>query len=122
MIEYRNHPDNNIVEFTVEGKITEQDMDSVAAKLKRDIDKHGELKILEEIRDFDGIDPSALWKDMRFGLSHLKDFSHAAIVADQQWIRTLSTPLGKLIPADVKAFGLSEIEQARQWLKSATKH
>lgn len=48
MIEYRNNPEDNIVEITVEGKVTEADFDQVIAKLKADIKKHGKLRILEE--------------------------------------------------------------------------
>ncbi|MEO0932680.1 MAG: STAS/SEC14 domain-containing protein [Cyanobacteria bacterium J06641_2] len=50
MIEYRNNPENNIVEISVEGKITEADIDQVVAQIKADIEKHGKLRILEEIR------------------------------------------------------------------------
>ena len=39
MIEYRNNPNNNIVEISVEGKISEADFDRVIAQLKDDIEK-----------------------------------------------------------------------------------
>ena len=86
MIEYRNNLDNNIVEICVEGKITEADMDQVVTQLKADIEKHGKLRILEEIRSFTGIDPIALWKDAQFGFAHVNDFTHAAVVADAQCV------------------------------------
>jgi hypothetical protein len=34
MIELQNNPDNNIVELTVEGKITEADFDRVIAQIR----------------------------------------------------------------------------------------
>ena len=77
MIEYKNNLDNNIVEITVEGKVTEADFDQVVSQLKADIEKHKKLRILEEIRSFSGIDPLALWKDAKFALAHLNDFTHA---------------------------------------------
>ncbi len=80
MIEYRNNTDNNIVEITVEGKITEADFDQVITQLKADIEKHGKLRILEEIRSFTGIDPIVLWKDAKLGFAHVNDFTHAAVV------------------------------------------
>lgn len=119
MIEYRNDPNNNIVEICVEGKVTEADFDAVIFQLKGDIAKHGHLRILEEIRSFEGIDPIALWKDAQFGLAHIDDFTHAAVVADAQWMRTFAEAVGNVMSAEVKAFEGSQIEAARTWLTTA---
>lgn len=124
MIEYRNNPNNNIGEISVEGKITEADFDQVIAQLKADIEKQGKLRVLEEIRSFDGIDPFAqravrpiaLWKDVRFGFSQINDFTHAAVVAEQEWMRTIAQAVGSVLSAEVKAFEASQIEAARTWL------
>ena len=116
MIEYRNNPNNNIVEISVAGKITEQDLDQVVSRLKADIEKHGKLRILEEIRSFDGIDPIALWKDVRFGFAYINNFTHAAVVADAKWMRTFAEAVGSILSAEVKAFESSEMEAAQMWL------
>ncbi|WP_414565779.1 MULTISPECIES: STAS/SEC14 domain-containing protein [unclassified Anabaena] len=116
MIEYTNNPNNNIVELTVEGKITEADFDRVVAQIKADIEKHGKLRLLEEIRSFEGIDPITLWKDAQFGLNHVGDFTHAAVVADAEWVRTISAAADNILSAKVKAFERSQIEEARAWL------
>ncbi|WP_009544358.1 STAS/SEC14 domain-containing protein [Crocosphaera subtropica] len=119
MIEYRNNPDNNIVEISVAGKITEQDLDQIVSRLKTDIEKHDKLRILEEIRSFDGIDPIALWKDVRFGFGYINNFTHAAVVADAKWMRTFAEAVGSILSAEVKAFETSEIETARMWLSKS---
>ncbi|WP_204104238.1 MULTISPECIES: STAS/SEC14 domain-containing protein [Spirulina sp. CCY15215] len=116
MIEYKNNPQNNIVEIIIEGKITEEDFDQVVSQLKVDISKHGKLRILEEIRHFEGIDPLALWKDIRFGFAHLNDFTHAALVADAKWMRTLTEVFDRILSVKVKTFKPSQIEEARHWL------
>lgn len=120
MIEYRNNPNNNIVELTVEGKITAADFDQVVVQMKADIKKHGKLRLLEEIRSFEGIDPIALWKDAQFGLAHVGDFTHAAVVADAEWVRTISAAAANLLlSTQVKAFERSQLEAAREWLLTA---
>ncbi|MBE9126630.1 MULTISPECIES: STAS/SEC14 domain-containing protein [unclassified Coleofasciculus] len=119
MIEYRNNSNNNIVELTVEGKITEADFDRVVAQIKADIEKHGKLRLLEEIRSFEGIDPITLWKDAQFGLNHVGDFTHAAVVADAEWVRTISAAADNILSAKVKAFERSQLEEARTWLLTA---
>ncbi len=116
MIEYRNNPNNNIVEISVEGKISEADFDQVVSQLKVDIAKHGKLRILEEIRDFGGMDPITLWKDVRFGFAHVNDFTHAAVVTDARWMRTFAEAVGSVLSAEVKAFEASQIAEARTWL------
>jgi hypothetical protein len=116
MIDYKNNPNNNIVEILVEGKITEADFDQVVSQLEVDIAKHGKLRVLEEIRHFEGIDPLALWKDLRFGFSHLNDFTDAALVADARWIRALTEAFNGVLPVHVKTFERSQIDEARQWL------
>jgi SpoIIAA-like len=118
MIEYKNNPNNNIIEIIIEGKITEEDFDQVVAQLKVDIAKHGKLRILEELRHFEGIDPQALWKDIRFGFAHLNDFTHAALVADTKWLRTLAEAFNSVLSVKVKAFEPSQIDEARNWLSN----
>ncbi|MGB3263884.1 MAG: STAS/SEC14 domain-containing protein [Microcoleus sp.] len=119
MIEYRNNPNNNIVELTVEGKITEADFDRVVTQMKADIENHSKLRLLEEIRSFEGMDLIALWKDAQFGLNHVNDFTHVAVVADAEWVRTISAAAGNILSAKVKAFERSQIEEARAWLLTA---
>lgn len=116
MIEYKNNPDNNIVELVIEGKITEADFNQVVAQLKVDLAKHGKLRILEEVRQFEGIDPIALWQDLRFGFAHLNDFTHAALVADAQWMRTVTDVLNRVLSMKVKTFEPSQLDEARHWL------
>ena len=115
-LEYRNNPDNNVVEITIEGKITEADFDQLISQAQADFKKHGKLRILEEIRSFEGIDPIALWKDSKFGLPHIHDITHVAVVTDAKWMQTFSTAIDSVLPAEVKAFNLSQIEEARKWL------
>lgn len=119
MIVYKNNPDNNIVELTVEGKITEADFDRVVVQIKANLETHGRLRLLEEICSFEGMDLITLWKDAQFGLSHIGDFTHVAVVADAEWMRTISTAADHVLSAKVKAFERSQIEAARDWLLTA---
>lgn len=115
MIKYKKF-NNNIVELTVAGNITAADFDRVIAQLKADIQQHGKLRLLEEIQSFEGINPMMLWKDAQFGLNHMGDFTHVAVVADAEWVRTISAAVDSLLSAQVKAFERSQLEDARNWL------
>ncbi len=119
MVEYKNNLENNVVELAIEGKLTEADFDSAIAQLKADISKHGKLRLLEELRSFEGMDPIALWKDAQFGLTHVGDFTHVAVVADAEWVRTISAAANNILSTKVRAFESSQIEDARTWLKNS---
>lgn len=119
MIEYSNNLTNNIVEIRIFGKITEADLTSVIAQLKADLAQHGRLRVLEEVRNFEGIDPMALWKDAQFGFNHVGDFTHAAVVADTKWMQTAADAIGFILPSAVRTFEPSQIEVAREWLRNA---
>ncbi len=120
MIEYKKPLDNNIVEIAVEGRLTEADFEKVTAQMTADIERHGKLRMLEEIRSFEGMDLMALWKDAQFGLKHVNDFSHVAVVADAEWMRTIAAAAGNVLSAEVKAFDRDSIDAARNWLITAS--
>ncbi|MEM9150912.1 MAG: STAS/SEC14 domain-containing protein [Cyanobacteria bacterium P01_F01_bin.3] len=120
MIEYKNNPNDNVVELAVEGKVTEAELESAVIQMTADIEKHGKLRLLEEIRSFEGMDLMALWKDAQFGLKHVNDFTHVAVVADAEWIRTIATAAGNVLSAEVKGFSRSDVDAARNWLITAS--
>lgn len=57
MLTYRSIPNGNIVEIRVDGPITAESLEQLAAKIKTDIKKNGNIRILEELQSFEGIDP-----------------------------------------------------------------
>ncbi|MBE9079639.1 STAS/SEC14 domain-containing protein [Romeria aff. gracilis LEGE 07310] len=117
-LEYKSSSDSNVVELVIEGKITESDFDRVIDQFKADLKKHGKLRILEDIRSFEGMDPMALWKDLQ-QVRLVNDISHVALVADQKWMRTLAEAAGSIVSAEIKSFESSELAAARTWLATA---
>jgi len=119
-VHYSRWPDSNIVEFVVDGHVTEADLERVTRRLDEDIAKFGTLRALEIVRSFEGISPAALWKDVAFAMRHADAFTHAAVVADSSIIRRLGD-LGDLLSrAEVKTFAPEQTDEARVWLTSAS--
>lgn len=110
---------HDVVGIDIKGLITSRDYSEtlvplVTAKAK----EHDKLKLLCVIGDyFDGYSASAMWDDLRFGLTHLTTFSKLALVTDQGWIREGAKFFGTLMPTDVMVFELSELEEAKTWIK-----
>ena len=83
------------------------------------IEEHKTVRILEVIETMGTVPISRIWDDVRFGISHLGNISHVAVVAHAKWIEILTKVFGPLTKAKVQYFDKSEIEKAREWLRTA---
>lgn len=117
MIEYREDPGSNVIEILVDGGISREEFDQIAARLEAQIARHGKVRLLEEIRSFGGIEPAAFWGDLKFSLRHLTDFSRCAVVTDQRWIEWVTRALDPLLSCEIRHFPPAQIEAARHWLR-----
>ncbi len=110
------------MEFQVGGKITAKEYDEVISQFREDLATSSKVNILERVSDWKGIEPLALWKDIKFAV---QEFGHvnekvekAAVVADQKWIESVTNLLNPFIDTEVKFFKPNEEEKARQWLET----
>ena len=97
MLEYREDASDGLVEIVVDGRVSKAEFDEIATRLEAAIARHGKLRVLEEVRSFGGIDPSAFWADLKFGLRHLNHFSRCAVISDQRWIEVFARGVDKLL-------------------------
>ena len=115
MIDYvMTGPDT--IEVTVGGHISKQDIDALWARLDADLPKEGKLKVLEIIDPLNGMDPMAFWDHLHRAFPKIHRFSHAAVVADQNWIAALANFAGMFTAAQVKTFPRDQVAAARGWL------
>jgi hypothetical protein len=117
MIEYRKDAASDLVEIVVDGRVSKAEFDDIAARLEAAIARHGKLRVLEEVRSFGGIEAAAFWADLKFGLRHLNDFSRAAVISDQRWIRLFAEGAGKLVACEIRHFPPDQLAAARAWLE-----
>ncbi len=119
MLEYRQDESAGIVEVTVDGMVTQQDLEEVAKNLEGLVARHGKLKLLKEVRGLPDIDVATFWENAKLGFRHFNDFSHYAIVTDKTWVEPLAKAGAALMSCEVRVFPLEEIEAARKWLREA---
>jgi hypothetical protein len=116
MISYRTEPGSPVVELAVQGKVTDADLKANITRLRDDLEQNGKTRILEVIEHFTGMEPQALWTDLKLGLPLAHSVSRVAVVADQGWIRSFSH-LGRFFTsAELKVFAPAELDQARAWI------
>lgn len=119
MLTYTKTPDSNLAEIVVDGKITDDEMNAAMTAMKADLDKGPKLKLLEDIRAFQGMEPAAFFKDPRFGFSMMKGVSHVALVTDAPWLKMMAETFAFVSPTQIKVFERARIEEARNWLAAA---
>lgn len=82
MLSYKEYDNAQAAEIVLDGRISTEEFDAVASRLEAFINRHGHVRLLEVIREFEGMDARALWHDIQFSLRHLTHFSRVAIVSD----------------------------------------
>src|SRR4029453_2636925 len=80
-------------------------------KLEAFIERHGQIRVLEVIKDFEGMDAGAFWHDVKFSLRIFKIFSRIPVVHNL-W----SSLVAPFMRCDVEHFSPGEMEAARDWL------
>jgi hypothetical protein len=118
MILFHTEPDSPVIEISVEGKITDHDLREAIERMRGDLELNGKTRVLERIEHFTGIEPKALWTDIALGVSVARKVNRAAVVADAGWIRASMHLARFFTKAEIKAFHVNELEQARVWINT----
>lgn len=116
MLSYKEYDNAQAVEIVLEGRVSTAEFDTLAARLEAFIKRHGQVRVLEIVKDFEGMDAIAFWRDLKFSLRHLKDFSRVAIVVNPNIHHLWASLAAPLISCEVEHFAPDEEDTARDWL------
>jgi SpoIIAA-like len=108
----------NVLAFACKGHVTKGDYETVLVPaVEKALREHERVRIYYEIgSDFGGIDPSAVWEDMKIGLGHFQRWDRIAVVTDVDWIRHTMGLFRFLLPGKMQIFATSEAAKARAWI------
>lgn len=111
----------DVVALRASGLITAQEYRETVIRLVEERAKHyPNLKLLLVMdRDFDSFSHAATWQDLDFGLSHQDLFSKVAVVTDSGAFVHGDKVFAPLMWASIRAFKLSELDAAREWVELA---
>lgn len=116
MLSYKEYDNAQAVEIVLGGRLSTEEFDAVAKRLEAFIARHGRVRVLEIVKDFEGMDAAALWHDIKFSLRHLAAFSRCAIVANPDTRHLWSALVAPFMSCEVEHFVPGEEEAARDWL------
>jgi hypothetical protein len=66
--------------------------------------------------DWDGYSAGAMFDDAKLGIERLQAWERCAIVSDAAWVHHVAKVFGLLIPGEVHAFAVADLEVAAAWV------
>jgi SpoIIAA-like len=116
MLERLESPDT-VLAFRAVGKIDAVDYERVLQPAVQEmVDTLGELRLVYVLGDeFDGYTAGAGWEDAKLGIPNLSKWKRCAVVTNHEWVEHLIGIFGWLMPGEIKAFTLEEVQAAIAW-------
>ena len=116
VLSYKEYDNAQAVEIVIAGHVSTEEFDKIAQKLDAFIKRHGRVRVLEVIKDFEGMDARAFCHDIKFSMRHLSDFNRVAIVANPGTHHLWSSLVSPFISCEVQHFDPGQEDAARDWL------
>jgi len=108
------------VGFRASGNLTREDYRDVMQPDLRAAADGGEIRMLFELTEFEGLEPGAWFADMETGLGlgvgHHSAWKRSAIVTDVDWIAKAFRLFTWMTPGKVEIYGLDGLEEAKRWV------
>lgn len=87
--------------------------------LDQAISMHGKLRVvLIFAGKFGGMEPGALWQDLKMGIQDWSAWERLALVTDHTWVKDATKLFSWAIPGQVKVFDVAEQDDAIAWAAS----
>jgi len=82
-----------LVALRVSGKLTKQDMVSVAPPLEEKIRENGKVDLFCDMTDLHGWSLGGFWAELKFDAKHAKDFRRVALITGKPLHRFMASTL-----------------------------
>jgi hypothetical protein len=108
--------------FRASGRLTHDDYRDVLEPVLGEAAKAGEIRMLFQITDFEGLEPAAWYDDFKTGLGlgfgHHSAWKRSAIVTDVEWLAKAFEFFAWMTPGEVRVYGLDGFGEAQDWITS----
>ena len=112
---------DHVVALSAKGQVTKKDYEQlVIPKVETALKRHDKIRLYFELgSQFSGIDPGAVWEDLKVGVEHLTRWERMAVVTDVDWIRHMVNVFRFLMPGQMRVFATAQTSEARAWIVGA---
>lgn|SRR5690242_13859865 len=77
----------------------------------------GKIRILLAFtEEFSGMQPGAMWQDLKTGVREWSSWERIALVSDQRWMRESLQLFAWAVPGEVRAFETADRDAALAWV------
>ncbi|HCA25985.1 MAG TPA: STAS/SEC14 domain-containing protein, partial [Pseudomonas sp.] len=105
---------SKVLGFRIEGKISAEMLDEMLELIEAKLREHAKVRLYVEMPAFGGMAAEALYKDLKYGISHWNRFEREAVVTDQGWLEKLVGLADRLVPGvEARVFPAAEKDAAR---------
>lgn len=120
MITVLPESESNVLVLKSIGKLSDSDYkDRMIPKFEAILREHKKVRCLFEMDGkFEGIELSALWDDLHFGMGHPHDFEKVGVVGGPKWIEWAMKIESRLIDCEMRTFKERDREEALVWIKA----
>jgi hypothetical protein len=108
---------SNVLGFEASGKVRTEDYTAVLVPALEAAKATGDkLRIVFAFTgEFDGLEPGAVWQDLKAGIKDWNAWERVALVTDNRWMRDGVSMFAWAMPGEVKAFEAGERDAAVAW-------
>lgn len=120
MFNATDYPDQNLLRFTLAGKLTKADYEAIIPTLEEKVKRWGKVNVYLEVGDLDALTLPALWEEIKQDVKHFNDFNRAAVVSDSSaLLQAAAAVTSTITPAEVKHFPTAQKAEALRWALGA---
>jgi hypothetical protein len=120
MIERIDDLPAGVIGLRASGKLTKEDYETVLEPALKEAAASGEARVLFELPDFNGLEPNAMWQDIKTGLGvELKErgaWKKLAVVSGVDWVSKAMRLFAWAMPGELRVFQMDELDKAREWV------
>lgn len=110
---------HNLIAFKVKGKIEKSDYDKLNALLEKNAREYDTQKVYLEIEpeDIEGLEPQALWEDIKTFFKHIRKLDKLALVGNSPVVEKTAKISKPFISGEVRYFPDKQAIIAKEWVK-----
>lgn len=117
MIQILEGTRDDVVSTKAVGKLSKEDYDQLLPVLRQKVAEHQNIRWYFEMDKFEGWEPEAAWKDMKFDFKNTNNLEKVAMVGAKKWEEWLTQLMKPFTSAEIKYFEISEKQEALEWIE-----
>lgn len=104
-----------VIVIKITGQLEAEDYDVFVPAVESHIERHGKIRLLVDLVEFEGWSLSAAWEDTKFGLRHFNDIERLALVGNTRFKAGMAMFCKAFTTAEVRYFDETDAQAALVW-------